>query len=75
MLDYDITPKNIREAAAESVALICCESLGLAGADACRGYIQAWLGGEKIAEVSAQRIIKAADAILKADRPDGKQEE
>lgn len=74
MIDHDITPKNIREVEAESVALICCESLGLGGADACRGYIQAWLRGDKIADASAQRIFKAADVILKAGRPEGKGE-
>lgn len=63
--DHDRTPVNIREVEAESVALICCESLSLAGAAECRGYIQHWLNGQTIPDRSAQRIFKAADTILK----------
>lgn len=62
-------PKNLREAEAESVALLCCESLGLPGAEFCRGYIQDWLAGEAIPEKSAQKIFHAADQILKAGHP------
>jgi antirestriction protein ArdC len=65
MVDSDSTPRCIREVEAESVALICCEALGLPGAEYCRGYIQHWLRGEK--EIpSAQRIFSASTAILKA---------
>jgi antirestriction protein ArdC len=61
------TPKNIKEVEAESVALICCESLGLEGAQFSRGYIQNWLGGNQdIPEKSAKKIFSAADKILKA---------
>jgi hypothetical protein len=67
--DHDLTPPSLREAEAESVALICCESLGLPGITECRGYIQSWLGTEVISDRSAQRIFKAADAILKAGYP------
>jgi antirestriction protein ArdC len=63
------TPRNLREAEAECVALICCESLGLAGAEFSRGYIQHWLNCEKIPEKSAQKVFKAADEILRAGRP------
>jgi len=59
-------PKNLREAEAESVALLCCESLGLPGAEFCRGYIQDWLAGDVIPEKSAQKIFHAADQILRA---------
>ena len=38
--DTDMAPRNLREVEAEAVALLCCESLGFAGADYCRGYIQ-----------------------------------
>jgi antirestriction protein ArdC len=69
MVDHDQTPTNIREVEAEGVALICCESLALPGSEFCRGYIQRWLAGEKISDASAQRIFKAADAILKAGHP------
>jgi hypothetical protein len=66
MSDTEYTPKNLREAEAESVALICCESLGLPGAEFCRGYIQSWLSGDMIPEKSAQKIFHVADQILKA---------
>ncbi|HEY8165126.1 MAG TPA: ArdC-like ssDNA-binding domain-containing protein [Gemmatimonadaceae bacterium] len=60
-------PQDLREAEAEGVALLCLESLALPGGDYCRGYIQTWLGaGRPIPEQSAQRIFKAADAILRA---------
>lgn len=68
LVDDERTPRDLREVEAESVALICCESLGLSGAPECRGYIQHWLKGQSIAEKSAQRIFKAADQILKAGR-------
>jgi hypothetical protein len=52
---------------AEAVALVCCAALELPGVDHCRGYIQSWWGsGNAIPERSAQRILKAADQILKA---------
>ena len=41
--DAETTPRSLREVEAESVALLCCESLGLEGADFCRGYIQNWI--------------------------------
>jgi antirestriction protein ArdC len=67
MVDFDLTPHCIREVEAESVAFICCEALGLPGAEFCRGYIQHWLRGEKeIPAQSAQRIFSAATAILRA---------
>jgi antirestriction protein ArdC len=63
------TPKDIREVEAEAVALICCQSLGLPGEEFSRGYLQHWLGSQKIEDRSAQRIFHAADQILKAGRP------
>jgi hypothetical protein len=68
MSDTEYTPKNLREAEAESVALICCESLGLPGVEFCRGYIQNWLDSDVIPEKSAQKIFHAADQVLKAGR-------
>lgn len=68
MNDGEFTPRNLREVEAESVALICCESLGLPGAEFCRGYIQDWLEGDVIPEKSAQKIFHTADLILKAGR-------
>lgn len=64
----DRTPRDVRELEAESVALLCCESLGLPGAAESRGYIQSWFTGNEVPERSAQRIFTATDTILKAGR-------
>jgi hypothetical protein len=65
--DSEHTPRSLREVEAECVALVCLEALGLPGAEFSRGYIQNWnAGSEPIPERSAQRIFKAADAILEA---------
>ncbi len=65
--DGELTPRNLRECEAESVALLCCAALNLPGIEHCRGYIQNWWGsGNAIPERSAQRILKVADQILKA---------
>lgn len=66
--DSEATPRDLREVEAEAVALLCCESLNLEGAEFCRGYIQNWIKGDAIPGRSAQRIFKAADQILKAGR-------
>jgi hypothetical protein len=73
--DTEKTPRNLREVEAEAVALLCCESLELEGADYCRGYLQNWLyqgigfDASVIPEKSAQKIFRAADQILRAGRP------
>jgi antirestriction protein ArdC len=65
--DGELTPRNLGECEAESVALLCCAALGLPGVECSREYIQAWWGhGNAIPERSAQRILKVADTILKA---------
>jgi antirestriction protein ArdC len=64
--DSEQTPRSLREVEAEAVALLVCESLGLAGSEYCRGYIQNWIEGEPIPEKSAQKIFGAADRILKS---------
>src|SRR5215213_7074029 len=67
--DSELTPRNLREVEAEAVALLCCEALDLDGAEFCRGYIQDWLkrgSDSAIPEKNAQKILKAADQILKA---------
>jgi antirestriction protein ArdC len=64
--DTENTPRELREVEAEAVALLCCESLGLPGAEFSRGYIQHWSQGQGINERSAQRIFRAADLILRA---------
>jgi hypothetical protein len=72
--DEEITPRDLRGVEAESVALLCLLALGLPGAEFSRGYIQSWWGaGNPIPERSAQRILKAADQILKAGRPDAEE--
>jgi len=68
--DFEQTPRSLREVEAEAVALLVCESLGLAGSEYCRGYIQNWIEGEPIPEKSAQKIFGAADRILKAGGPE-----
>jgi hypothetical protein len=69
--DSETLPRSLKEVEAEAVALLCLESLGMDGAEFCRGYIQNWLAGATIPERSAQRIFVAADRILKAgiERP------
>jgi antirestriction protein ArdC len=73
--DTEKTPRTLREVEAEAVALLCCESLELEGADYCRGYLQNWLyqgigyDAGAIPERSAQKIFRAADQILRAGRP------
>ena len=70
LVDSEQTAKHIREVEAESVALICCETLGLEGADFCRGYIRHFLKTEKeIPNQSAARIFAAATSILRAGTP------
>jgi antirestriction protein ArdC len=64
--DSEALPRNLKEVEAEAVALLCLESLGMPGAEYCRGYIQNWLAGADIPERSAQHIFSAADKILKA---------
>jgi len=70
LVDSEATPINLREVEAEAVALICCESLNLDGAEYARGYIQDWLKGQKeIPNHCASRIFSAANTILKAGSP------
>jgi len=70
LVDGEHTPRHLREVEAESVAFICCETLGLDGAEFCRGYIQHWLKTEKeISNHNAAHIFAAATSILKAGTP------
>ena len=64
--DSEVTPRSLREAEAEAVALLVCESLELPGTEYSRGYMQTWLRGDVIPEKSAMKIFGAADRILKA---------
>jgi antirestriction protein ArdC len=69
-VDEGFINRSIEEAEAESVAMLCCATLGLAGVDECRGYIQDWLCSsadrENFLAKSAGRVFAAADKILKA---------
>jgi hypothetical protein len=70
LVESEQTARHIREVEAESVALICCETLGLECTDLCRAYIQHWLKTEReIPNQSAARIFAAATSILKAGTP------
>lgn len=67
--DTDSIPKDLKEVEAESVALLVLESLGLDGAEYCRGYIQGWFRNRgEIPNKNAKRIMTVADRILKAGR-------
>lgn len=63
--------RQVREAEAESVALLLLATLELPGQEYCRGYIRNWLNrdgkdSEGIPESSARRIFGAADKMLQA---------
>ncbi len=58
--------RSLQEVEAESVAFICCASLGLEGLAESRHYIQGWLSVESLPEKSCSAIFRAADKILKA---------
>ena len=72
LLDHTIDPNMapaLKEAEAESVAMLVAEALGIEGAAESRGYIQSWFGqGNELPAESAQRIFSAADRIVKAGR-------
>lgn len=72
--DGELTPRNLRECEAEAVALLCLAALDLPGIEHCRGYVQNWWGhGNPIPERSAQRVLKAADQILRAGQGDAEE--
>ena len=66
--DTERTPQDIREMEAEAVSLLCCESLGLPGAEYSRGYVQSWGQGQTFTERSAQRIFHAATGRTGSDK-------
>jgi antirestriction protein ArdC len=66
LTDTEYTARNVMEIEAESVAMLCCASLGLPGVEYSRGYIQSWAAGQPSSDKSAQRIFAVADKILKA---------
>jgi hypothetical protein len=70
--DDERTPRSLREVEAEAVALLCLEALGLPARSTPEGSSSTGTetgGGEPIPERPAQRILKAADQILKAGAP------
>lgn len=75
MIDGSALTRDVKEMEAESVAYLCCASLGLPGLIESRGYIQCWLGPQSkerskdFARRSSIRIFSAADKILKAGQP------
>lgn len=70
MTDSELTPRDLREVEAESVAYILCSILELPGLEDSRGYIQHWISGDTIPEKSAQKIFAAANKILRAGQPE-----
>lgn len=66
--DSELTPRDIREVEAESVAYILCNLLALPGLEESRGYIQNWLSDGEVSDKSAQRIFAAANKILEAGK-------
>jgi antirestriction protein ArdC len=78
-VDDGIIDLGIEEAEAESVAYLCCATLGLPGLEEARGYIQNWLGSsakaDEFRKKSAARVFGAADKILKAGTKSTKVEE
>lgn len=71
LADDERTPRSLREVEAESVAMLVCDALGMEGAELSRGYIQSWGARGGIADIpekSAQKIMKAADQIIRAGR-------
>ena len=67
--DDERTPRNIRELEAEATAMLVCAALQQPGIEDARGYVQHWYGaGNPVPEASARKILKTADAILRAGR-------
>jgi hypothetical protein len=62
----ELTPRNLQECEAQTVAKLCCAALDLPGVAFSGGYIQHWWGSGKIPRRSAQQILKAVDQILEA---------
>jgi antirestriction protein ArdC len=66
LVDGEVVGREQKELEAEGTALICCAALALPGVEEARGYMQSWWSQGSIPEKCAQRIMRAADAILKA---------
>lgn len=72
-IDSDELDRSFMEAEAESVAFLCCATLGLPGLEEARGYVQSVLHSSATAEEfkkkCASKVFAAADKILKAGKP------
>lgn len=60
------TEQAIKEVEAELTSALVGYALGLDGADESRGYVQHWLGSNKLTNKSALRVLACANKILKA---------
>ncbi len=72
--DGKVLDDSLIEVEAESVAYLCCSSLGLPGLEESRGYIQYWLRKSKsrqLAGKNIQRVFGAANKILSAGSKGG----
>jgi hypothetical protein len=61
--------RGLMEAEAEILAMLCMKGAGLLDEETARysrGYAQHWLGGDEFPEASARRVLKGADAIIRA---------
>ena len=66
MNDGATTPVNEMEMEAEGAAFLLTTLLDLPGKAESRGYIQNWAKGSQFTEKMAQRVLSAANKILKA---------
>jgi len=70
--DNQVLDDSLIEIEAESVAYLCCASLGLPGLAESRGYIQHWMQGSESKRLTGKTILRifgAADRILSAGKP------
>jgi hypothetical protein len=67
--DGSVLNRSEAEAEAECVAMLVTATLGEAGEEESRGYVQHWLAGGSLRPKQARRIIKCAKTILDAGYP------
>jgi len=69
LVDNGRPEKNVMEAEAEAVALLCVATLELPGIETCQAYIQSWIGtgpeAEQLLAKSMNHVFQAADRILR----------
>ena len=62
---------GLMEAESEILAMLYMKGAGLLDEETARysrGHVQHWLGGDEFPETSARKVLKGADAILRAGR-------